>query len=69
MLRDPEVHLDGEYAAVEAIRPDVRTVVTCGKVTDLSWARFSGLYPQRTRVLPHLQTFDTSGQGIVNGGQ
>ena len=49
--------------------PKCHTVVTGGAVAHRSWARFRTRHPSTVQPLRHLETFHTSGQGIVNGGQ
>lgn len=49
--------------------PRVHTVVTGGKKAHESWRGFSDRHPERAAAFRHLETFHTSPQGIVNGGQ
>lgn len=51
-----------------ALLPAVHTVVTHGAVGHDTWERFVARYPGET-AYRHLETFHTSGQGIINGGK
>jgi hypothetical protein len=56
-------------AEVIALLPRLRVVVLHGKVAQDAWPKLALRHPAVARGLRTFDTFHTSGQGIVNGGQ